>query len=259
MAVVLVTNDDGIDSPGIHILAMSVREAGHDPIVVAPASDASGTSASITVPERGDQLEVAARELPGLAGVPAYAVAAPPALVTLIAIRGAFQVTPDLVASGINRGANTGHAVLHSGTVGAALTAAANGCPALAVSVETGLGRLERPPRWEAAARFVPVLLPVLEEASAPLVLNLNVPDLPADRVRGLREAKLARFGAVQTNVEAGDGYVQLALTDTGAGQEPGTDAAWLAGGYATVSAITPIFEVVDVGLHRLVAALERG
>lgn len=256
MARILVTNDDGIDSPGLWELARTASRAGHRVVIAAPASDASGTSASITVPEDDGQLDVVPRVLPGLEHVAAYALAAPPALITLVAIRGGLGEPPELVLSGINRGSNTGHAVLHSGTVGAALTAAANGCPGLAVSAQVRRTPEEVEPYWRSAAQFVPALLPVLRETSTPVVLNLNAPAVPPDRVRGLREARLATFGAVQTNVAVGDGYVQLALADTGATLEPGTDSAWLAEGYATVSAITPIFEVAQVSLREVVEAV---
>lgn len=252
MARVLVTNDDGIDSPGLWELARTASEAGHEVVIAAPRDDASGTSASVSVPEHEGQLDVVPRVLPGLERVAAYALAAPPALITLVAIRGGLGEPPELVLSGINRGSNTGHAVLHSGTVGAALTAAANGCPAMAVSVKVGRMPTEEP-QWRTAARFVPALLPVLQQAASPIVLNVNAPALPPEQVRGLREARLATFGAVQTNVAVGDGYVQLALADTGAALEPGTDSAWLAGGYVAVSAITPIFEVPQVNLRQAV------
>lgn len=252
MTHVLVTNDDGIDSPGLLTLAQTVHEAGHTPLVAAPVDDQSGTAASVTVPAQGDQFAFERRHLDGLPDVAAFAMPAPPALITLVAVRGGFGPVPQLVLSGINRGANTGHAILHSGTVGAALTGAGSGCPAMAVSVAARWGR-DEPLHWEAAARFVPQLLPVLEQAQSPLVLNVNAPDVPVGQLRGLQEATLAAFGTVQTNVEVGDGYVQLALTGTGRGPEPGTDEAWLAAGHATVSAITPIFEVADVSLHAVV------
>lgn len=257
MATVLVTNDDGIDSPGLHELARVVLEAGHTPLVAAPADDQSGTAASVTVPAQEDQLAFERRVLPGLSGVAAYAVPAPPALITLVALREGFGETPSLVVSGINRGTNTGHAILHSGTVGAALTAAAAGHPAMAVSVAARWAP-EEPLYWESAARYVPELLPVLEQADSPLVLNVNAPDLPARELRGLREATLAPFGTVQTNVEVGDGYVQLALTGTSREPVPGSDEAWLARGFATVSAIKPIFEVADVSLHAVVESVRR-
>jgi 5'-nucleotidase len=244
MTRALITNDDGIDAEGLRCLAKAAREAGLDVIVAAPAVEASGSSAAIIAAERDGRIPVDDRDLPGLAGVPAYAVAAPPALITLIATRGAFGAKPDVVLSGINRGANTGHAVLHSGTVGAALTGASNGCPAMAVSLDVGLSPREKP-HWQTAARFAAALLPELRAAGAPVVLNLNVPDLPFEDVCGLRRARLASFGAVQTNVELGEGFVRMALADVNSKLEPGTDAAWLAAGYASITPLNPICEQV--------------
>lgn len=255
MTRVLVTNDDGIDSPGLHHLAQVLLRQGHTVVVAAPDGDASGTSASITYPGPHRPLTLQRRQLPDLPDVEAYAMAAPPALITLIAIRGGLGEPPQMVASGINRGANTGHAILHSGTVGAAVTAAAHDTPAIALSLQTP-GQRTDPLHWEAATKYLPALLPVLEREQNPIVLNLNAPNLPAARLGGLREAKLAAFGAVQTTVQTGDGYVKLALADTEASREPGTDSALLMDGYATVSAVTPIFQVPDVSLHDVVVSV---
>lgn len=253
MVRVLVTNDDGIDAPGLHHLARFAAEAGYEVTVAAPDRDASGTSASIAYPMPEGQLELVRRQLPGLAEVPAYAIAGSPALITLVAVRGAFGDPPDLVLSGVNRGSNTGHAILHSGTVGAALTAAANGCPAVALSLRLGftdVGSDPVPLHWAAATHYLPVLLPALWAAPGPVVFNVNAPSLSPERLPGLRQAKLAAFGAVQTTVETGDGFVRLALESVaGGGGEPGTDTDWLAQGYATVSAVTPIFETPDIHL----------
>jgi 5'-nucleotidase len=252
MTRILVTNDDGIDSPGLVCLAAAARAAGLTVVVAAPIAEASGSSASITAHEEDGRVYVEQRELPDLPDLETYAVAAPPALITLIATRGAFGEPPDFVLSGINRGANTGHAILHSGTVGAALTAAANGRPALAVSLDVGLSPAGMP-HWESPARFVRDLVPVLRRASVPVVLNLNAPDIPADEVRGLRHATLASFGMVQTNIEVDSGYVRMAVVDETSLHEPGTDAALLTEGYATVTAISPIFEVSQVDLDGVV------
>ncbi|GII23101.1 5'/3'-nucleotidase SurE [Planosporangium mesophilum] len=248
MTRVLVTNDDGIDSPGIACLATAVRDAGLEVLLAAPIAEASGSSASITAHEKDGRVYLEERELPDLPAVETYAVAAPPALITLIATRGAFGEPPELVLSGINRGANTGHAILHSGTVGAALTGAANGRPALAVSLDVGLAPAGTP-HWESSARFVRDLIPVLRRVTVPVVLNLNTPDIPADEVRGLRHASLASFGMVQTNFEVDSGYVRMEVVDETSLHEPGTDAALLIEGYATVTAISPIFEVSQVDL----------
>jgi 5'-nucleotidase len=233
----LITNDDGIDAEGVRQLALAAREAGLDVVVAAPSSEASGNSASIAVLERDGQVPVDRRELAGLAGVPAFAVDAPPAFIVLIATREAFGPPFDVVLSGINRGANTGRSVLHSGTVGAALTAAAHGLPSLAVSLDLA-GRPGERAHWETAARLAGRLLPVLSDQ---YVVNLNVPNMPAERVRGLREARLASFGAVQTRIaEEGVGDVEAAVDEPDEEPEPDTDSALLSAGYAPVTALTP-------------------
>jgi len=248
---VFVTNDDGIDAEGLRRLAVAAYTAGLQVVVAAPRIEYSGSSAAIIASRRDGRVPVDERQLAGLDGVPAYAVSAPPALITLIAVRGGFGPPPKVVLSGINRGANTGRVVLHSGTVGAALTAAAHGCPALAVSLDVGAGA-EGPAHWDTAARLAVGLLPTVLAAAAAVVFNINVPDAPPSGVRGLRRASLASFGAVQTNIEVGTGYVRLALADTDSVQQPGTDAAWLAAGYATLTPLGPICEASGVVLPEL-------
>jgi 5'-nucleotidase len=104
--------------------------------VVAPSSDMSGTSASIGGLHVDQHIDAQPVELPGAEGVPAFAVDAPPGLCVLASRLGGFGDPPDVVVSGINPGGNTGRAVLHSGTVGAALTAANFGGRGLAVSLD---------------------------------------------------------------------------------------------------------------------------
>jgi 5'-nucleotidase len=245
----LVTNDDGIDSEGLHWLAATVRDYGLDLVVAAPIRESSGQGAGIGGREEGGRIIVQERHLPDLRGVPTYAVAASPALITLIATHGAFGPPPQVVFSGINRGANIGRAVLHSGTVGAALTANAYGCRALAVSLDV---RLEPngDPHWEAAAEYTAQLLDHVVHGPDTVAINLNVPDLPKAEVRGIRQGRLATFGAVQTNlIERGRGFVRLTLADSEAKTEPGTDASWLADGYASVTALQNISEAEAITL----------
>src|SRR5437764_9905885 len=108
-------------------------------------------------------------------------------------VRGAFGPPPDLVLSGINDGPNTGHAVLHSGTVGAALTAATHGCRSVAFSLGVATT-----PDYRAAAEIARTVIPWALQIPGPLTLNVNVPSGPPDSLRGLRPARLASFGAVQ-------------------------------------------------------------
>lgn len=183
------------------------------------------------------------RPLNGLDACDTYAVGGLPAFIALTGARGAFGPPPGIVLSGINHGPNTGHAILHSGTVGAALTASTHGLRAMAVSVESG-----NPPHWETAAGVARRVLAWLVEAPAETVLNVNVPDVPVGQVRGLRRAGLASFGAVQTNVaEKGEGCVQISVSEIAAECEPGTDAALLAAGCAAVTALRAICEAGEV------------
>ena len=267
---VLVTNDDGIRAPGIRWLARAAVESGLDVVVAAPTDDASGTSAAMTAVEREGRVVVEEHDIDELSGVRTYGVAGSPGFITLIAIHGAFGPPPAVVLSGVNRGANAGRAVLHSGTVGAAFTAAANGCRAMAVSLDvlsptggtsaTGGAGAGNPARgrdearhWPTAARLAMDLLPRLTEGPQESVLNVNAPDLPYERLRGIRRGSLAGFGQVQMTVaEAGRGFVRTALEESGQRVEPGTDVAWLADGYASVTAIRAVTEVFEVDLSNL-------
>src|SRR6202000_826299 len=134
----LITNDDGIDSPGVRILAQVAVAAGLEVTVAAPNGERSGTSAMMSALEAGGRLLVEERKLDGLEDVPTLAVQATPATIAFVGVHGGFGGRPDIVLAGINRGPNLGRAILHSGTVGAALTAASAGPPAVGFSPARG-------------------------------------------------------------------------------------------------------------------------
>lgn len=242
---VLVTNDDGIDSPGLAVLANVAHAAGHEVMVAAPSHEYSGASASLIGHQSDGRLELTTGSPPGLSdGIRALGVRAAPALIVFAASYSAFGERPELVLSGVNLGANTGHATLHSGTVGAALSAATQGIPALATSVASA-----DPQHWETVADVCRVALEWVERHSPEgRVLNINVPDVPQDQLRGLRRARLAAFGAVQAAVkERGEGWVHLAYEEIEADHEPDTDAYLLRHGWATSSLLrTPMHDVTD-------------
>ncbi len=256
---VLVTNDDGIDSPGLTVLANVARAAGHDVLVAAPSHQYSGASASLVGHENEGRLELTTGAPPGLAdGVESFGVRASPALIVFAAAYGAFGERPDVVLSGVNLGANTGHATLHSGTVGAALSAATQGIPGLAASMASA-----DPVHWETAAQVCRVAFDwVVELCPEGRVLNVNVPDLPPERLRGLRKARLAEFGAVQAAVkDSGQGWVHMTYEEIDVDHEPGTDAYLLAHGWATSSLLrTPIHDARKPAPPEFTtAAAERG
>ncbi|CAN5553452.1 5'/3'-nucleotidase SurE [soil metagenome] len=244
----LVTNDDGIDSPGLHALARVAYAAGLEVIVAAPVEQASGASAALSAVRRDGRTVVEHREVPGLDGIQAWAVHAQPGHIVAAALNGWFDPRPDLVLSGINHGANVGRAVLHSGTVGAALTAKINDVRAVAVSLDVALHPVgER--QWGSAAALVAPVLALLLDAPEATVLSLNVPDLPAAELRPIRQARLARGGAVQARVdEVRDGGVRLVEVDMSEAPEPGTDTALLAAGHPTLTELRSV-EAHDGGL----------
>ena len=246
MTRVLVTNDDGIDSPGLHALARSVADAGYEVTVAAPAVQSSGASASILGAEEDGTIRFERRELEQLPGIRTFAVQAAPALIALVAAHGAFGDPPELVLSGINRGANVGRAILHSGTVGAALTAGVNGARGLAVSLDVGIDPLEC--FWEIPLPHVATLIPMLLEQPAGTVFNLNVPNVQSGGAE-LREGPLASFGIVQTTTLGTGDDTRLSVADTPADQAEGSDAALLDLGFATVTSIQPVSESMSPAL----------
>ena len=142
--------------------------------------------------------------------------------------------------SGINAGLNTGRAILHSGTVGAALTAQNFGAKGLAVSVQA-----ETPWRWDTAATIALEVLDLLVEAPPRSVLNLNVPALARADVLGVRWARLAAFGAVRAAIGEAqtDGRLQIELRATNDPLPPDTDTALCESGYATLTTLVGIAE----------------
>ena len=251
-----ITNDDGIDSPGLAALARCAADGGLDVLIVAPAAESSGTSAGVTA--TGDHRRIATerRTLPAAPSVPAYAVAAHPGLIAFAVANGAFGPKPDLLLSGINRGANVGRAVLHSGTVGAALTASINGVRALAVSLAVSLHvspHAELDGRWDGAAELAVRAAKMLAELPPGTVLNLNVPDVAPARLRPLRRARLATFGTVQGRVQQlDDGSLEIVAVQVDDEPEPGTDAALLAAGYPTITVLRSVDEDTELVLPDL-------
>jgi 5'-nucleotidase len=245
---VLITNDDGVASRGLAVLADAACRAGLDVLVAAPSWDASGASASLTSVQTGGRLPIERRQLVDLPGVEAYAVEAAPAFITWAAITGAFGDPPDFVLSGVNQGPNTGRAVLHSGTVGAALTACAHDRIAAAVSVNGGAES-----HWETASAVADIVLPWLVAQSRPFALNVNIPNVPLPELRGVARARLASHGAVRVTVtERGVGWVQFEYGAIGADHEPGTDVALLADNHACFTPLYVACEANDVDTDAL-------
>jgi len=221
-------------------------------LVVAPTDDRSGSSAAVGPISMDDGIPVVRAELPGLEGCRVYGIDAPPALCVVGAALGGFGPPPDLVVSGINRGPNTGASVLHSGTVGAALTAANFGISGVAVSIMWG-----EPSFLDTAASVAASSLGWLAAEPAGTVLNVNVPNRDLAEVAGVCEASLARFGTVRAALREGESEAPV-LEIRGDGEQSagdGTDTALLGAGYVTVTSLSGVSGNTDS--HAVVAMTE--
>jgi 5'-nucleotidase len=193
---ILVTNDDGISSTGLHVLARTMRRHG-DVVVVAPDTEYSGAGAALGALHL---IQPVAKRVT-LAGIDeAWTINGPPALCVMFARFGLFGRI-DLVVSGINPGANVGRAVYHSGTVGAALTARNGGINAVAVSQAVdGLGiegqawdEMIRNQQWQSAADVASVIVGglVADPPAEPVVVNVNVPNLALEDITAWRHTSV--------------------------------------------------------------------
>jgi 5'-nucleotidase len=190
---ILVTNDDGIDSEGLRILARAMTAFG-DVVVAAPDTEYSGAGAALGALHIV-QPEVHRRVI---SGVPqSWAVTGPPALCVMFSRLGVFGPPFDLVVSGINPGANVGRSVYHSGTIGAALTARNGGISGVAISQAVrdfgvegqGWDEMLEGQLWESAATVAEAVVGALVAAlpREPVVVNVNVPNLPVAEMKGWR------------------------------------------------------------------------
>ncbi len=267
---ILVTNDDGIDATGLHVLARHLVELG-DVIVVAPDREYSGASAALGTLHL-IRPEVRRVDLDGVAE--AWSVTGPPALCVMFSRLGVFGGPFDLVVSGINPGANSGRAIYHSGTVGAALTARNGRVSGLAVSQAVddfgvegqGWDEMLRDQHWDTAAevgrRCAEALLADLPER--PVVINVNVPNRPLDELAGWRRVEVAALpprtlasaellpkeghpGTFAVQMQWGDPITLPEDTDSGA----------VEAGYVAVTALSRLADDPEVDLGKLGAALD--
>lgn len=251
-----MTNDDGIHARGLQELVAALDDDGHDIVVVAPMEDCSGSAAAIGPLHLTGQVSFKETTVGDLGHLPAYAIDGPPALGVFAACQGGFGIPPTLVVSGINAGANTGPAILHSGTVGAALAAANLGFPAVAVSLAHG-----PEPAWRTAAAVTTSIVEWLGAVGAldrTIVLNVNVPNLALRWLRGVRIGTVAEGGISQAGfVPAAGGHLQLEMTSPGTPPLPDSDTGLVSAGYVAVTELDGVRGHHDAMLGPLPAQIE--
>ena len=238
---ILISNDDGIYSRNLHMLYAALIRAGHEVRAVAPAEQHSGAGCCLTV---HDPIPVKKISLPQATDGPfeGIAVSGTPADCVILALRGLMpEFKPDLVISGINFGPNAGQDVFFSGTVGAAIQAAMYGLPSLAVSHCSHEGITSA--HADIAARAATAL----DWKHLPLhrVYNLNLPDCPAENIRGLKVCRHSTDWACLDSYErrysprGQEYYWMIDPFQHFLVEDEGTDKSWLHQGWATLSPLS--------------------
>ncbi len=234
--LIFLTNDDGIGAPGLQCLHRQILAAADwQVLVVAPDGERSGAGHSVSLRRPVYVSEHNLNSLPGRA----WAVAGTPADCVKVGLAALTDAKPDLVLSGINRGANLGTDVFCSGTVSAAVQGAILGIPSLAISLNAYEGA-----NYGLAARVAVRLAGLILCHGLPpgTMLNVNVPDRPAAAIPGFALTRLgsgAWLNQVQTRVDAdGRSYYWLASDPSAVANETGTDHLAMAEGKVS---ITPI------------------
>ncbi len=235
---ILVTNDDGIEAPGLWKLAAVMAEFGRV-LVVAPAAEASGSGTMVTY-RRDLQVQQVPERIPG---VKAYMVDGTPADCVLIALRRLKEGRFTLLAAGINPGANLGVDFFLSGTCGAALMGAFRRLTSLAISLDLKPVEDGEPfVQWETGEAVTRLLARGVEEGTVPegSYLNVNIPPLPLDEVRGVAITRVAPGGYMHLS-EKGDGVherLERQIVADTRHAHPGTDIRAVIDGYVSISPI---------------------
>jgi len=220
-ARILVTNDDGIESPGIKLLEEMARALSSDVWIVAPEQEQSAASHSLTTRRPLRMAEVAPQR---------YAVDGTPTDCVMLAVKHLLRERrPELVLSGINGGGNVGEDLTYSGTVAAAMEATLLDIPAIALSQHFVDGE---PICWETAARFAPGVIRRLTQLPWPehTLMNVNFPDEAPQAVRGIAVTSQGKRAIADNLTERldprGRPYYWIGPVREDGTAEPGTDLA---------------------------------
>lgn len=224
---ILVSNDDGYLATGIIALTAALEKVA-EVVVIAPDRNRSAASNSLTLHRPLRVSEV---------GPNRYTVDGTPSDCVHLALTGFLDYEPDLVVSGINHGANLGDDVIYSGTVAAAMEGRFLGLPTIAVSL---VGR--KLVHFETAARVAAELVQKIKQAplTSDVVLNVNVPDVAMELLKGIRATRLGYRHKSETIIKETDPYGRPIywVGPAGAGQDAGegTDFFAIEEGYACVT-----------------------
>lgn len=228
---IIITNDDGIQAPGIQILWRALHNADFaDLVVIAPSAERSGSGVSITWDR-----PILIQKVDWPENTPAWSVEGTPADCIKMGERVILGTKPDFIVSGINAGSNAGRNVLHSGTVGACIEGAFRQIPGLALSCEEGQN-----PNFHVAEKYVVDIVKYTLDHPLPpgCFLNVNFPHAAQDEVAGFKltrqgKGRWAEDPYLHINTESGPSY-WLGGKPEELDEESDCDIAWLRQGYLT-------------------------
>ncbi len=233
---ILITNDDGIHAPGLDAAETIARALSDDVWIVAPESDQSGVSHSLSLNDPLRLREVGERH---------FAVKGTPTDCVIMGVRHLMKEVPDLVLSGVNRGRNCAEDVTYSGTVAGAMEGTVLGIPSFALSQAYAVST-KRLPHWQTAIKHAPDLIRKVLAAGMPrdVLVNVNFPDCPPDEVTGVAITVQGKRDQELLHIDArhdgrGNPYYWIAFGRGGiAGATQGSDLAAL---NAKRIAVTPL------------------
>lgn len=224
---ILLSNDDGYFAPGLQALADALTGLG-EIVVVAPEQNRSGASNSLTL-DRPLFLKKAANGFHFVNGTPTDCVH--------LAITGMLDYLPDIIVSGINNGANMGDDTIYSGTVAAATEGYLLGIPSVAVSLTSFDGN-----HFDTAGRVVRELVErfIQQPFSEPVLLNVNVPDIPYEQLKGSEVTRLGRRHKAESVVKMlsprNETVYWVGAAGAAADAGPGTDFNAIERGYVSIT-----------------------
>jgi len=249
---ILVTNDDGIDSPGLWALAEALSHVGNI-LLVAPEEQQSGIGTGVSFSRDGVTINNVPSPLPG---VNAYAIGGTPSDCVIIGLKYISKNHIDLIVSGINIGPNVGRDIPYSGTVMATLGGFYRKIPSIAVSL--AVTDKNEKARFDVAAQFAATVAVSVKtgDIDARSIININVPNLPPGEIKGVKVTRTADFGYVhlaELNGSPGKAvYNTVTRQPDEAALETGTDVWAIKEGYISV---TPI--KLEVTHHELIPVIE--
>lgn len=226
--LILVSNDDGVYSDGIKSMAAKLKNLARV-VVVAPDREQSASSHSITL-HRPLRIVEVKKNFYGVSGTPTDCIT--------LGINEILKKKPDLILSGINRGANLGDDVHYSGTVSAAMEGAIMGVPSIAVSLVTR----EDHPSYTVAANFAAKLARRVIKHGLPrgVMLNVNIPSMPGKKIKGYRFCILGKRNYSEAIVEKidprGKKYYWIGGDEVGSDNIPGSDCNAVTAGYISIT-----------------------